>query len=98
MDHQALAQLLGNYGEFVGSIEVLLTLVYLAFQVRQNTSAIRQQSYNDILQRRNDWFEGPAKDRELMNLFAKGTNGDRFDRIDAARYTFLLVTYLSHVP
>lgn len=35
MDHQAVAQLLGNYGEFIGSIAVLVTLVYLSVQVRQ---------------------------------------------------------------
>ena len=29
MDHQAIAQLLGNYGEFVGAIAVVITLIYL---------------------------------------------------------------------
>ena len=37
MDHQAFAQLLGNYGEFVGAIAVVITLGYLAVQIRQNT-------------------------------------------------------------
>ena len=40
MDHQAFAQLLGNYGEFVGAVAVVLTLIYLAVQVRQNTNTI----------------------------------------------------------
>jgi len=44
MDHQAFAQLLGNYGEFVGSIAVLVTLVYLAIQVRQNTEQARDNA------------------------------------------------------
>ena len=37
MDHQEFAQLLGNYGEFVGAIAVVATLAYLAIQIRQNT-------------------------------------------------------------
>ena len=41
MDHQAFAQLLGNYGEFVGAIAVVVTLIYLATQIRQNTNALR---------------------------------------------------------
>ena len=41
MDHQAFAQLLGNYGEFVGAIAVVATLAYLAAQIRQNTRAIK---------------------------------------------------------
>lgn len=43
MDHQEFAQLLGNYGEFVGSIGVVATLVYLALQMRQNTRATLSQ-------------------------------------------------------
>lgn len=35
MDHQAFAQLLGSYGEFIGSLAILVTLVYLSIQVRQ---------------------------------------------------------------
>jgi len=37
MDHQAFAQLLGNYGEFVGAVAVVVTLLYLSLQIRQNT-------------------------------------------------------------
>jgi hypothetical protein len=39
MDHQAFAQLLGNYGEFVGAIAVVATLFYLAVQVKQSKLA-----------------------------------------------------------
>ena len=40
MDHETFAQLLGNYGEFVGAIAVVVTLGYLAMQIRQNTATI----------------------------------------------------------
>ena len=39
MNHQAFAQLLGNYGEFVGAIAVVATLFYLAVQVRHGKEA-----------------------------------------------------------
>ena len=39
MDHQAFAQLLGNYGEFLGAIAVVATLVYLAIQVKHSKEA-----------------------------------------------------------
>ncbi len=35
-----LAQLLGNFGEFVGAIAVVATLVYLAIQVRHSKDAM----------------------------------------------------------
>lgn len=50
MDHQALAQLLGNYGEFVGAIAVVVTLAYLAIQIRQNSKMMRAQTRGVIAQ------------------------------------------------
>ena len=48
MDLMATAQLLGNFGEFIGAIAVVVTLAYLTVQVRQtrrateiNTEALR---------------------------------------------------------
>ena len=32
------SQLLGNYGEFVGAIAIVVTLIYLAVQLKQNTA------------------------------------------------------------
>ena len=46
MDHQAFAQLLGNYGEFVGAIAVVATLMYLALQIRENSKQLRVTSIN----------------------------------------------------
>lgn len=45
MDLMSTAQLLGNFGEFFGAIAVVVTLVYLAGQLRQNTKALRSASY-----------------------------------------------------
>ncbi len=36
---------LGAIGELMGGVAVLVTLVYLAVQVRQNTNAIKVSSY-----------------------------------------------------
>jgi hypothetical protein len=41
MDLQATAQLLGNFGEFFGAIAVVVTLIYLAGQLRQNTNSLK---------------------------------------------------------
>ena len=55
MDHQAFAQLLGNYGEFLGAIAVVVTLVYLAGQLRQNTNALKSTIYTSYVQNANDF-------------------------------------------
>jgi hypothetical protein len=41
MDLATTAQLLGNFGEFFGAIAVVVTLAYLAVQIRQNTKMMR---------------------------------------------------------
>ena len=45
MDHQGFAQLLGNYGEFVGAIVVFVTLIYLVRQVSQNSKSVSASAY-----------------------------------------------------
>ena len=46
MDHQAIAQLLGSYGEFVGAIAVVATLMYLAVQIRTARADADANSFN----------------------------------------------------
>ena len=46
MDHQDFAQLLGNYGEFIGAIAVVVTLFYLAVQVRQSKEATEANTHS----------------------------------------------------
>lgn len=48
------AKLLGNFGEFLGSIGVIVTLIYLAVQIRSNTSATRA---NASFQATHSWAE-----------------------------------------
>ena len=44
---------LGSLGEFISSIVVVVTLVYLAFQLRQNTRSTRSQSRYFVLEALN---------------------------------------------
>ncbi len=41
------SQLLGNYGEFIGAIAIVATLIYLAVQLRQNTASVRASAYQE---------------------------------------------------
>jgi hypothetical protein len=55
MDLMSVAQLLGNLGEFVGAIAVVVTLAYLTVQIRQTNKiqkTLTRQNYTDAAQRR----------------------------------------------
>lgn len=55
MDHQSFAQLLGNYGEFVAAIAVVVTLVYLAVQVKHGKEATEANTKSLNLQAYQSW-------------------------------------------
>ncbi len=44
---------LGNIGEFVGAIVVIVSLFYLAFQIRQNTRTVRTSTYQSVFDASN---------------------------------------------
>ena len=67
MEHQALAQLLGNYGEFFGSIAVVVTLGYLAVQVRQNNQISRFGTAKDIFYKFDTLNDRLVADPELRD-------------------------------
>jgi hypothetical protein len=39
---------LGNFGDFIGGIAIIVTLIYLATQIRQNTTSVRAASRLEI--------------------------------------------------
>ena len=43
------AQLLGNVGDFIGAIAIVVTLIYLVLQLRQNTNALHAHVRQGIL-------------------------------------------------
>ena len=66
---------LGNIGEFLGSIGVIVTLIYLAIQIRQNTKAARASSAAEsqyVFANTNEWLlENPE-----VHLLINRTSAD----------------------
>jgi len=46
---------LGNIGDFLGGMGVVITLIYLAVQIRQNTRSSRTESYQAAVAAISDW-------------------------------------------
>ena len=78
---------LANLGEFLGGLAVLLTLVYLAVQVRQNTHALKRSSARLTSVQNSDALRGWAESSEVMI--------EGFDRLEsmppAERFRFNLL-------
>jgi len=67
-------QSLGNLGEFVSGLAVLASLVYLAFQVRQNTQSLRTENYARALERVAVMQAQLSRDGDLAEIFSKGVS------------------------
>jgi hypothetical protein len=78
---------LGAVGELVGATTVVLTLGYLALQIRQSSKSSRQQSYHDFVTRRSDFFNKMLESNGVTAVFLAGVRGDSMNEIEAQRFT-----------
>jgi len=88
---------LGAIGEIVGAAAVVLTLGYLAIQIRQNSKSSRQQSYHAVVTRRADFFNHMVGSDDVAAIVIAGCRGDAMDEIRAQRFTSSMPNYVSHV-
>jgi len=62
---------LGNLGEFVGALGVVVSLVYLARQMIDNTASIRAASYNSMVENSIRLLEHAFRDSEFADFLAR---------------------------
>jgi len=75
--------------EIVGGIAVVLTLLFLALQVRENSNLIRANAFADNMQSIIDWRIAAVSDEEAVETISKRFNqGDT----EALRYNFWFQT------
>ena len=87
MDLDTLAKL----SEFVGGIFVVISLVYLAYQLRQNTQSLRAENYARVLDRMSNMQSKLSVDPELHHLFMVGAEGPgRLSPADRIRFSWAL--------
>ncbi len=85
---------LGAIGEFIGGIVVIVTLIYLIFQLRQNTQSIRSQSRFSVLETLNaDMRQVQTPEHQELQLNVLSGEASENDR---TRWAFVLLGWLSH--
>lgn len=62
---------LGNLGEFIGALGVVISLVYLARQLIHNTASVRAQSYNSMVENSIRLLEHAFRDSEFADFLAR---------------------------
>jgi len=66
---------LGSIGELVAAIATVVTLVYLAVQVRQNTRALRSSTFQDVSREMAHNVEPIVYQSDVAEILVKGLRG-----------------------
>ena len=64
---------LGNIGEFVAAIATVITLIYLAFQLRQNTRALKATAFQGVVSEMGKNVEPLMNSAEMAEIIVKST-------------------------
>ncbi len=68
MFSQFTLQDLGSLGEFVGALGVVISLIYLAQQMRQNTTSVRAASFNSMTENSIRLLEYAIRDGDFTDF------------------------------
>lgn len=83
--------ILSKLGEFVGGFFVVISLIYLAYQVRQNTRSLRSENYARMLERMSALQSQLAVDAEFNRLLMVGAaDPSRLSRMERIRFSWAL--------
>ncbi len=94
MDHLTFAQLLGNYGEFIGSIAVLTTLAYLATQVRNSNKYEAARHIDVHMDRIRERFLVIAQNEDLARIDRIANEGGNLDEDEKWRWRSLVIHHI----
>ncbi|MFT5561746.1 MAG: hypothetical protein ACJAYE_003468 [Candidatus Azotimanducaceae bacterium] len=88
---------IGSIGEFVSGIGVVISLIYLAYQVRENSKFVKENSEflrathdvssnNGVAQVRKNYFDHP----ELLDIESRGHRCQELDFNESAKYHLIV--------
>ena len=63
---------LANIGQVIGALAVVVSLFYVAHQIRQNTNAVRSATAQAVHEHFAKWYQLVAADAELSKIVATG--------------------------
>ena len=86
---------LGNIGEFVGGVAVVVTLLYLAAQIRHNTRSNKTQSWQAAVAAVSEWSRQVGMDPESVRILQSGSaDFDALSDLERAQFNLLMNSFL----
>lgn len=85
---------LGDIGDFIGGVAVIVSLIYLAAQIRQNTRSVRAASFQALSESHSDRVLRLAERSDLHQLYVRGLRGDQLSDEDARRFGSIMLSLI----
>lgn len=84
-----MIEILGNLGDFIGGFGVVATVIYLAFQIRQNTVSTRSATYQSVVADVSEWTLQIGLNPEAKRVFGVGIDDfESLSREEQAQFNF----------
>jgi hypothetical protein len=89
-------EMLGAVGDFLSGIGVLITLIYLAYQVRQHTLTQKNESRREVMKEMTDWYSTVMTQPHLMTVWNKTlVSNESLSPEERAWFTWMIVALTS---
>ena len=89
---------IGSVGDAIGGVGVVLTLLYLAHQTRQNTRAVRAASFQQVADSLSDVSMTVVQDPSLVSLLVRvNSDAASLSEEDTARYGYFLLATVRRI-
>jgi hypothetical protein len=88
---------LANLGQIIGALAVVISLFYVASQIRQNTNAVRSATAQTVHEHFAKWYHLVAADDELAQIVAKGLRDyGSLSEKERVRFVATFMAFLSY--
>ena len=88
---------LANIGQVVGAIAVVISLIYVALQIRQNTNAVRSATAQTVHEHFARWYHLVAANDELAKIVANGLRDyGSLSEHERVRFIAAFMSFLSY--
>ena len=86
---------LGNIGDLLSGLGVIVTLIYLAIQIRQNTKMAKNQSYQAAVAAVSDWSREVGMDAESCRILQVGSiDRSSLSDVERGQFNLLMASFL----
>ncbi len=88
---------LANLGQIIGALAVVVSLIYVALQIRQNTNAVRSAVAQVVHEHFASWYHLLAADAELSQVAVNGLQDyASLSERNKARFIATFMAFLSY--